>query len=73
METVLDRNLDALQLETSRVFQEFGPGQNVGKFGDVDTVRRFYHLLLMECAERMTAMDFAQCVSVAREQMRRPA
>jgi cobalamin-dependent methionine synthase I len=27
----------------------------------------------MECAERMTAMDFAQCVSVAREQMRRPA
>ncbi len=37
------------------------------------SIARFYHMVALECAELMAAEQFARCVEVAREQMRRPA
>ncbi len=58
----LEPNLDALETAADRVREEI----------DFDAIRRFYHMVLLECAEKMAPKDFARCIKVAREQMRRP-
>ena len=65
--TLLDRNLDALQNATGEVRTEFA------RMDSADTVKRFFHLVLMECAERMTNRDFRRAIDIAREQLRRPS
>ncbi len=60
----LDKNLDALHRATSEVRSEFSGH---------DVVKRFFHLLLLECAERMTAAEFRQSIEIARQQLRKPA
>lgn len=37
------------------------------------TTQRFYHLVAMECAERLTAEQFAECVRIANEQLTKEA
>lgn len=63
MKTTLDQNIDKLELAADFVREEF----------DFETIKRFYHLALLECAERMKAQEFAAAVEVAREQLRRPS
>lgn len=66
MMPALDANLDALNKATTQVRAESRDD------GDRRTVQRFFHLLLMECAERMTVAEFRKSIEVAREQLRKP-
>jgi hypothetical protein len=59
----LERNIDALELATRYVCKEF----------DLATLKRFYHLALLECAERMRTMEFQQSITEARARLRRPS
>jgi hypothetical protein len=61
--THLERNIDALELAADYVRDEF----------DFATIKRFYHMVLLECAERMQAKDFAASITEARAQLRRPS
>ena len=62
MKNILDQNIDTLELAVDFVREEF----------DFDTIKWFYHLVLLECADRMHPKDFDQSVKVAQEQLRRP-
>lgn len=68
--STLEINLEALRKATGGVRFEF-PREPASSSG-VDSVTRFYHLLLLECCERMTVTEFRNAVSVAREQVRKP-
>jgi len=61
--TSLERNIDALEVAAAYVQAEF----------DFDIIKRFYHMVLLECAERMKAEDFAKSITEARAQLRRPS
>ena len=56
------QNIDILEIGVDQVRDEFG----------FDAIKRFYHVVLLECAEQMPVAIFARCVEVARERMRRP-
>ncbi len=58
----LDRNLKALH----------SASEDVRKRHTAYALKRFYYLLLMECAERMTPGDFIASIAIAREQLRKP-
>lgn len=58
----LEPNIDALETSADQVRAEF----------DYEAIRRFYHMVLLECAERMEPREFRKCIKVAHEQMRRP-
>ena len=58
----LEPNLDALETHADQVRAEI----------DFDAIRRFYHMVLLECAERMSTDEFSRCLKIAREQMRKP-
>ncbi len=57
-------NIDLLSEATRQTAAEM-PADRAG------AVRRFYHLLLLECCERMTVADFRRSIQVAREQLGR--
>ncbi len=61
--TYLDANIDALELEERRVTVEFG----------ATALSRYFHLVVLECAEHMPPSKFAECASIAREQIRKRA
>ncbi len=59
----LERNTDALEAAADYVREEF----------DFATIKRFYHMVLLECAERMKTEDFQRSITEARAQLRRPS
>jgi len=69
--TDLDANLDALEKAVTEVRQVFEIDRDDAYLPGHAT-RRFRHLILLECAERMDPEAFALCIAVARQQLRRP-
>ncbi len=65
--TDLDRNLVQLSQATGEVRMEAADDATRSS-----SVHRFFHLLLLECAERMTPQDFRHAIEIAREQLKRP-
>ncbi len=59
-------NIDLLSEATRRTAAEMPADHN-----RTEVIRRFYHLLLLECCERMTVADFRRSIQVAREQLGR--
>ncbi len=64
----LTLNIDQLSEATRRTVTEAPADHN-----RAEVIRRFYHLLLLECCERMTVADFRRSIQIAREQMGRRA
>jgi len=70
--TNLNTNMDALETAVSEVRQTFEMDRDDAYLPGHAT-RRFRHLILLECAERMEPESFALCIEIARQQLRRPA
>lgn len=66
VQPALDQNLDALSRASARI--RYGL-----KRTHEESLQRFYHLLLMECAERMSEADFARSIEIAIDQLGSPA
>ena len=68
-DSTLDLNLQELTRATTAVRMEAAAQTDSSR---TTSVHRFFHLLLLECAERMTPQDFRHAIEIAREQLRKP-
>ena len=68
---LLDENMDTLETAADDVSAEINAA-DVREEIKAGARWHFYHMVLMECAEILPAEQFARCVQIGREQMRRP-
>jgi hypothetical protein len=69
---LLAENMDSLEAAADDVRAEMAAAPNVREEIKAGAVWHFYHMVLLEVAELLPADQFAKCIQISREQMRRP-
>ena len=70
--SALNQNLDALEAATVEIRQTMEIDRD-DSYLPGHATRRFRHLVLLECAERISAEEFAKCVQIAKDRLGRCA